>query len=66
MDFAIKLRKWLKDRKEFEEDGIADKRRSICHGCEHYAGGWCGLCHCALGLKTLLIESHCPDRPPRW
>jgi hypothetical protein len=69
MNFLAQLQKWQAERKAFDEAGTVQKRIQICHNCDHYAhgaGGWCRKCQCSLTLKTLVMETHCPDNPPRW
>ena len=66
MSFVDQIEAWRAKRKAFESDRVADQRRAICETCEFNLLNFCKKCGCALALKILVMESRCPDQPPRW
>ena len=45
---------------------VVEERIRICHGCDHYKGGFCEICTCLLAIKTQFPHETCPLPEPKW
>tara|TARA_R110001592_G_scaffold350425_1_gene646556 strand:- start:125 stop:541 length:417 start_codon:yes stop_codon:yes gene_type:complete len=56
--FFTTMRDWAKSG--FKKAEFADKRYSICQGCEYFSEPRCNLCGCYMKGKTSVAKASCP------
>lgn len=55
---------FLKPSTEYVSKEIANKRMSVCNGCEFLKLKFCEKCKCFMPAKTKLADAECPIK--KW